>query len=421
MGLSGGLDSVVLLHALVTLRHQERLQAPLLACHINHHLHADAPHWQEFCAALCARLEVPFTVREVFPGTAATGIEARARALRYTVFTELLATGDVLLLAHHLDDQLETLVLRLARGAGPSGLKGMPRDRSLGEGQLWRPLLPWSRSALQAYAHDHGLTWVDDASNADVRFDRNFCRHRLLPLVASRWPDYRQRWQKSQQLQADAAALLDERAGEDLDLCCHGPRQVLALPALLGLTPVRRRNLLRHWLHQLTGHEPGWSLIQRLAEELGPAAAAGEGTWHWDSLRLQIFRQALHALRELPDPTPVGVPWCPGAKPWLELPGNGRLWVKGEVIDPRAMGVLEVRYRQGGERSRLPGRPRKPVSRLLQEHGVPPWLRPRYPLLYSAGDLVCVPGIGVNVDHPLSDVVAGLQVFWNPPPALYGS
>ena len=196
VALSGGLDSIVLLHALASLRDADSLHAELAAVHINHQLSDMAMEWQAFCAEICQQWQVPLTTREV--AVSADGsLEAAARAARYDAFRDLVQGGDSLLLAHHLDDQIETFLYRLLRGAGPQGLSGIPRMRGLGEATLWRPLLEFTRAELHTYAVAKGLQWKEDESNQDDRHDRNFLRHHVFPVLEGRWPDYRASWLKS--------------------------------------------------------------------------------------------------------------------------------------------------------------------------------------------------------------------------------
>ncbi len=215
VGFSGGRDSHVLLHALAAARHL--LPAPLTALHVDHGMHPDAPRWAEHCRAVCAALEIPLTVRRaVVESSGGHGSEAAARAARYAVYREEVASGECLVLAHHRDDQAETVLLRLMRGAGADGLAGIPASRCLGGAVLVRPLLGFGGEELAAYAAAHGLEWVDDPSNADEGLDRVFLRRRVLPLLASRWPEAGARLAAAADLLAAAADAEAERAASDL-------------------------------------------------------------------------------------------------------------------------------------------------------------------------------------------------------------
>ena len=187
VGFSGGLDSTALLDLLVQLSRSEQLP-PLMAVHVNHGLSPNADAWQLHCEQVCRRLGVPLESRRVEVSNSGKGVEAAAREARYAVFEELLEPGGVVLLAHHLDDQVETFFLRLLRGAGTQGLSAMPANRALGRGILYRPLLEFSRDQLRDYAAQRQLEWVEDESNAQSGPKRNFLRREVLPLVEQRWP-----------------------------------------------------------------------------------------------------------------------------------------------------------------------------------------------------------------------------------------
>lgn len=264
---SGGLDSSVLLHLLADWARHEDLP-PLSAIHVHHGLQPAADAWPEYCAQFCARLDIPLEVVrvQVAPGAS---LEQAARRVRYAAFAERLGSGEVLLGAQHRDDQAETLLLRLLRGAGVRGLAAMPASRPLGQGSLVRPLIDCSRAELQAYAQSHGLAWVEDPSNADERFSRNFLRRQVMPLLAERWPQMTASLARSASHLSEAQQLLDELAEMDL-LAARGvcalpwlPLPSLDLSAVTALSDARQRNLLRHWLAPLTrlpdsDHWAGW-------------------------------------------------------------------------------------------------------------------------------------------------------------------
>ena len=422
MAFSGGMDSVVLLHSLHRLAKQQQLPAALAALHINHQINPQAMPWQRFCAEFCEQRQIPFDVMTIkVDGCEASGLEERAREARYAAFEQWLEDDDLLLMAHHLDDQLENLLLRLSRGAGPGGLAGMPAFRRLGRGALVRPLLNWSRPQLLSFAQAEGLSWVDDDSNADVRFDRNFLRHWVMPVIAQRWPDYRESWQKSRQLCQEADQLLTVLARQDLDLLVTDNPAVISLSPMQHWDAPRQRNLLRYWLGSLGAPEPGWHLLRRLTDEVITARKDAAGVLSWQGLRVQRYRQQLHALRETGLPLVSAIAWDPQLQSDLEWPGNGslRCLATGERLSLVPGDTLTVAYRQGGERCRLRGRPEKSVKRLLQEAGVAPWLRDRYPLLYLGDELVCLPGIGVAAARGTQDA-AGIAVQWTAPVLHYG-
>jgi tRNA(Ile)-lysidine synthase len=385
---SGGLDSTVLLHLLAGLAQREPLP-PLRAIHIQHGLQAAAEAWPAHCQQVCDELGVPLLQREVqvLPGAS---LEQAARDARYAAFVALLGADEVLLTAQHRDDQAETLLFRLLRGAGARGLAAMPAARTLGRGQLVRPLLAVSRAQLEAYARVHGLRWVDDPSNSDERFSRNFLRRQVLPLLAQRWPQALASMARSAAHLREAQALLDELAQADLaGLDAPSRFNWLALPSLplaplLTLSTPRQRNLLRYWLAPLTplpdsDHWAGWTSLATAAVDAAPIWRLAGGELHRADGRLWwlsgVYLQALPSIALL----------LPADKP-LSLPSNGHVYLRG----PAPSGALQVRYRQGGEQLHMPQRGRRDLKRLLNEAGVPGFLRSRWPLLYKGEQLLAV-------------------------------
>lgn len=403
---SGGLDSTVLLHLLAELGRRQELP-PVTALHVHHGLQPAAEAWPAHCARVCAGLGIPLRVLEVQVAPGAS-LEAAARRARYEAFAEVLGEGELLLTAQHRDDQAETLLFRLLRGAGVQGLAGMPVRRSLGPGTLLRPLLGVGRARLEAWARQQGLAWVEDPSNADAGFDRNFLRHAILPVLRQRWPAADASLARAAGHLDEARALLDELAMEDLQ-AAGGPHVFdwlalpsLALAGLRGLSPARQRNLLRHWLAPFelppdTRHWAGWAYLRDAAPEAAPRWRLGRGEVVRSGERIWYLPSGWDA-RPL-----VAVDW-PAAMPEHRLPGNGLLRLEGV----RPEGRLQVAYRQGGERLTLAGRGTRDLKRLLNEQGVPGFLRARLPLLYGDGRLLAVANLP-DLQPP------GLGLHWQPP------
>jgi len=395
---SGGLDSHVLLHALAALR-AELGEVRLAAVHVHHGLHTDAELWTEHCTAVCGQLGVPLTVLRVDARAAAgESPEAGARAARYQALEELLGAGDVLLTAHHLDDQAETLLLQLLRGSGPHGLAAMPDRAALGGALHGRPLLDAPREALRRYAHAEGLSWVEDSSNAELAFDRNYVRHEILPRLAVRWPSARQTLTRSAGHCAEAASLLDELAALDLAAVGGDVSSRLSVAALLDLSPPRRRNVLRAWLRGLGLALPSQAQLAQVEQVL-------ESDWdtepcvHWIGAEVRRYRDELHAMRPLsPHDPSLTLQWNVDAP--LDLPAlDGRLRatrVRGEGVRLSQECTVTVRFRAGGERCRPAGRAEThTLKKLFQDAGVPPWRRERIPLIFIGDDLAAVAGLWV--------------------------
>jgi tRNA(Ile)-lysidine synthase len=385
---SGGLDSTVLLHLLAN----TETSPPLSAVHVHHGLQAAADAWPSHCQAVCDSLGVPLRVVHVHVQPGAS-LERAARDARYQAFAAVVGAGEVLLTGQHRDDQAETLLFRLLRGAGVRGLAAMPVQRPLAEGHLVRPLLDVTRAELEAYAREHRLKWIEDPSNADSRFSRNYLRHRVFPVLTERWPQAVSSLARTAEHLSEAQHLLDElarldlRAADQPSLFPWLPLPSLLLAPLRELSDARQRNALRHWLTPLTrlpdsDHWAGWCALRDAKADAQPLWRLSDGELHRCSERIWWLPSAWS---EFSDAT---VRWLDPQNP-LVLPGNGRL----EFIGVAPEGPLEIRYRQGGEILEIPGRGRRDLKRLLNECGLPGFVRGRLPLLYCGEQLLAVPAL----------------------------
>ncbi|VVM44492.1 tRNA(Ile)-lysidine synthase [Pseudomonas fluorescens] len=405
---SGGLDSTVLLHLLASLANIETLP-PLSAVHVHHGLQAAADAWPAHCQSICDNLGVPLSVKRVRVQPGAS-LERAAREARYRAFAEVTGAGEVVLTGQHRDDQAETLLFRLLRGAGVRGLAAMPAQRPLAGGYLVRPLLDVSREALEVYAHEHQLKWIEDPSNADPRFSRNYLRHRVLPALTERWPQAVTGLARTAEHLGEAQGLLDELALLDLQAASKASAfPWLGLPSLVlaplcELSDARQRNALRHWLAPLTrlpdsDHWAGWHSLRDAKGDAQPLWRLADGELHRCGQRIWWLPSTRS---EFSDAT---VSWPDPQNP-LELPGNGQLTLTGEAPE----GPLEVRYRQGGEILEVPGRGRRDLKRLLNESGLPGFVRGRLPLLYQGEQLLGVPSLAGLWPAPSDD----WQLHWMP-------
>ena len=414
---SGGLDSTVLLSALAERRAD--LPGELRAVHVNHGLHGDAGRWADHCQAACHLLGVPCQVVVVDArGGPGESPEAAARAARYRALAAVLGEGQALLTAHHRDDQAETLLLHLLRGSGPRGLAAMPERRLLGAGWLGRPLLAWSRGDLRTWAAMRGLGWLEDPSNRDERFDRNFLRRQVLPLLERRWPDVSRVLARDAALQAEAARLLEVLAEEDLARSGGPDPGTLSVSSLRGLSPERQRGVLRHWLRALGLPVPGATQLLHLVRDVLEARVDAVPRVRWSGVEVRRYRDALVARRPWPSPE-AGEVWAWQPPEALRLPA-GVLEARPEV--GRGVGArwLEdrpalVRLRAGGERVRLPGRRHsRSLKKLLQAEGIPPWQRERLPLVYLGDELAAVADLWVCEPFAATPGEAGWLVHWTP-------
>jgi tRNA(Ile)-lysidine synthase len=401
---SGGLDSSVLL----TLMSEVCAQWPgasLRAIHVNHGLYADADRWQSAAQAVAEKLNVDFSFCRVSVAEdASVGVEAAARESRYAALADAMTKGEVLVCAHHLDDQLETFLLQLMRGSGPAGLAAMPVVRELGPGLLLRPLLAVSRDELSDWARQSGVSWCEDSSNQNEQFARNYLRHRILPLLRERWPSAAGSAARSAALCAEADSVLREMAEQDLgEPLAEGAYGAAVLPIerFAGLRGSRVRNLLRYWIRTQGQTVPGHGLLTEIVDNVIPARADAEPVVRWKDSELRRYRDKLYLMRPLAAAPDQVLDWDTDHP--LELPGSlGRLELaaagqghNGDVIASRLFKKhCLVRFRAGGEQFRPAGGRKKPLKKWLQETGIPPWMRSRLPLVFCANQLVWVPGIG---------------------------
>ena len=393
---SGGLDSTVLLHALAA---DPALRARgLRALHVDHGLHPQSVAWGEACADNCRRLGVPLAIVRVDVRPDGEGLEAAARRARHAAFAQALQPGELLVTAHHRDDQAETVLLRLLRGAG-DGLAAMRPLRRFATGWLWRPLLALPREALVAHAREQGLHWVEDPSNASDRHDRNFLRHHVLPRLHERWPQAGAALARSAALLATQADLL---AGEDARRLAQVQGvdpQTLSVDALLCEPPAWRARLLRAWLAGRGLPPLPADALDTIERELLPARPDASARFEWSGAVIQRWRDLLHAgPAQVPLPADWSAEWT-GEAP-LVLPTGDTLALE----PPRQFDApLRVHARQGGERLVLPGRSHHTeLKHALQDLGVPPWERLRLPLL-SAPDGSLMAAADLILSAPLAD------------------
>ena len=419
---SGGLDSTVLLHLLAM---AERT-SPLQAVHVHHGLQHAADEWAAHCERMCGQLAIPFTQLHVSPARGPRrSLEAEARHARYAALQGAMQPGDVLLTAHHLDDQAETLLLQLLRGAGPRGLSAMPVACEFPPGVHARPLLGYSRNELLAYAEDHALVWIEDTSNADRSHARNYLRHEIMPRLRQRWPGVSSLLGRSAALSAEASELLNAQAEEDLECCAGAEVGSLKIPELQQLTPARRRNLLRVWIGLLGLPLPEAQHLQRVDTELLGAAEDATPLLAWPGAELRRYRDRLFALRPLPE---VDANWCSG---WglgdaLELPAaSGHLEAELTTIGPRlraprAEEVVSLRLAHDGERLQLAGHAQHGVLKnLCQQAGIPPWLRRRLPVVLYGGSIAAVADRWICEGFSAKAGESGWRLHWRDPPPGY--
>lgn len=433
---SGGRDSVALLHLLAGLRHllPGGLQPfELSAIHVHHGLSANADKWADFCVNTCRQLNVPLQVVRVnVTDTLGEGLEAAARSARYAAFREYTGNAaDWLALAHHRDDQAETLLLNLLRGAGTEGLAAMPEERPLAaaadmEGsklRLVRPLLGVGRREIEDWLQQQGLAWIEDESNTDSRLRRNFLRNKVMPLLSEVFPQPATALARVAGRMAESSALAEELAANDAIGIVEG--QVLHLHRFNQLSSMRRANLLRMELRRRGWRMPDARYLAEILRQLATAAEDAAPAFPVEGGALRVYRGCLHFCQPAPLPSHVGhaIPAAPclwsgeAALPWAGgvLRFEHNLTGAGLSLTLLQGAVVSVRFRQGGESFQpYPGRPRRPLKKLLQEAGIPAWQRHSLPLIYCGDTLVWVAGIGSDVRYVARSGEPAVVPVWEP-------
>lgn len=410
---SGGIDSTVLLHLLS--RNKNDLPAGLTAVHVNHQLSRDAGTWAEHCESQCRDWGIEFRAITLDAGKIkGSSPEAHARGLRYRALAELMAEDEILLTAHHRDDQAETLLLQLLRGAGPEGLAAMPEMKSFGPGWLLRPLLGCTRMQISAYAAEQGLKWIDDESNADTGYDRNYIRGRILPVINERWPSTVDTLARSAAHQAELMQILGEIAEQDLNAASGGNMNILDTGKLGLLPEARQRNLIRYWLKKNGHATPNAVVTGNIIDQLIHAGVDRMPCIRYQDTELRRYRNHLYVMQRLQE-TDMNRSYSWDINQPLVL-DQGRLvarQVKGRGIRFAAIenNMIEVTFRKGGEKIHPVGRNgTHSLKKLFQESAVPPWQRDRIPLLYIKKSLAAVPGYWIDRTFQASEDEPGLDI-----------
>lgn len=395
---SGGLDSHVLLHVCATLRKHYAIS--FKAIHINHGLSSNATDWALHCATVCRELDIEFTTHAItiaaMPGDSP---EALARDLRYKTLSNVMDVGDILLTAHHQDDQAETVLLQLLRGAGPKGLAAMPIIKRFAQGFHGRPFLTISHATLEKYANYHGLRWIEDESNQNTDFSRNYLRHDVLPVLKKRWPSVTDTLSRVAEHCAEAQDLIDGEMNRYLAASKNDLG--LSITALLALSSSVQRHVLRLWLSHLSFPIPSVVKMQQIQNTFLQAAPDKLPHITWGSVELRRYQDTLYAMKKLVMHDEHKIYEWDVTQP-LTLPNIGILHA---VLTPGQglrinISRITVRFRQGGECCRLPGRAfHHNLKKLFQQWGVPPWERSRVPLLFHNNTLIAVVGYFIDAEY----------------------
>jgi tRNA(Ile)-lysidine synthase len=422
---SGGLDSSVLLYLTNVVNRQLDKPKNICALHVNHGLSKNAKAWQSHCQQIAESNGLSFFSQSVVIDKKGEGLEAAARDARYGIFEKFIQPDDCLLMAHHSDDQAETFLLRLLRGAGVLGLGAMPKLRSLGKGQLLRPLLNQSRQVLEDYAKENQIKSIDDESNLSLDYDRNYLRHQIIPLLEKRWPSTSKKitsavehLQKSQHLLNELAVIdlenthpKNERYGKSIDWS-----------VLNALSLERRNNLLRYW-SEMEGYAlPDIQQLEQINQQFfSQNAMLTSALVSWGDCEIRQFNKRLFLLPRLQkfESSKTSLDWNINEE--IHLGGIVRLSAQKQsdshsaliAINKLAGQTLSVRWRQGGERCKPKGRSAsQTIKKLLQEYQLETWLRDRVPLIYCGDELVAVGDLWVCEEFAVEDMEEGLQIYW---------
>lgn len=393
---SGGLDSHVLLHAISKLRALVN-GLKLTAIHVNHGLSPNAANWQQHCEKISSALQIKLHSELILAKPSkGESIEAWARQVRYEQFKKYMNSKTILLTAHTQDDQAETVLLQMMRGAGPAGLAAMVKEQGFLSGKLVRPLLSLTRRQLESYARDNQLEWIEDESNTNLSFDRNFLRHQIIPHLKQRWPGLSKNLSRTAQNCREATTILNDIGYQDM-ISCQPVSNQLLIPDLIKLNLERQRNTIRVWLKSLGCQLPNSRHLERIFQDLIYSRHDCSPLFSWGKWSLRRFRNCIILIDRIsPDETvPLKFPWDFTSD--LSLPNQGKLTAVVKKNGPLTLKLnreqVTVRFRQGGERCQPAGKKHNsPLKKLFQEWQIPPWQRDKIPLLYHGKELISVIG-----------------------------
>lgn len=418
---SGGLDSTVLLHAMARLR-VEPGDYRVRAVHIDHGLHADSSSWRVHCEQQARSLQIELISQSVrVENIDEIGLEAAARAARYQALSHILRDGEYLLSAHHADDQLETLLLALMRGAGLPGLSAMPAIQPFASGWLARPLLAFTRAELEQWARAERLTWLSDPSNDNLSLDRNFLRQKITSPLRERWPAAAQTATRSSEHLQEAGRALDQLAALDADGALMG--ECLNLERLRSLDPERGRNLLRYWIRRRGARAPSTRKLSAIEHDMLAASADRIPCMGWDGWEIRRHRELLYCEPRLPDINfDQRLQWpvtnsltLPSELGELRLTSSASAGLSAAKIGD----TLEVRFRAGGESLQPAGDAHhRKLKKLLQAAAILPWWRDRLPLIYLRDRLLAVGDLWIESEFIAHEGEPALTIVWERRPHI---
>ncbi len=412
LAFSGGLDSTVLLHRLVRWREQDPT-IQLRAIHIHHGLSANADGWVAHCQQVCQQWQVPLLVERVVLGDEGLGIEAHARQARYQAFRMALLPGEALVTAQHLDDQCETFLLALKRGSGPTGLSAMSGESNFAGTKLLRPLLNERRESLYQWAMTHQLAWIEDESNQDDAYDRNFLRLRIVPLLSARWPHFAEAVARSASLCGEQEQLLDEMLAAEL-VTLMAEDGSLAVEPLTTLSAPRRAALLRRWLGAHNALMPSRDVPERIWREVAQAREDAFPCLRLGDFTVRRYQQRLHWVKYIPGQTEAVLSWPDISEPLLLPADLGELALEpgGALREPNQGDTVTIRFRASGNLHIVGRHGGRKLKKIWQELGVAPWRRDTTPLLFYGETLIAAAdGLFVTQEGRVEEG-KGVQMVW---------
>jgi tRNA(Ile)-lysidine synthase len=411
----------VLLHVLVQCRNN--LQQEIIAIHVNHGLNSNAGQWAEHCQAICDSLNIKLIQIQI-DATAPRGEsqEEWARNLRYDAIKKEIIKDDLFLTAHHQDDLAETLLLQLFRGAGPAGLSAMPVKTELGPGWHIRPFLGSCREDLAAYADAAGLKWIDDDSNSNERFDRNYLRHRVMPVIRDRWPGILNTLSRASGIQSEVNRLIEDLAAFDLNTCINTENYSLKQKCLGSLPVHRAINVVRYWLKIQQHRSPGARILQQIMIDVVNSEHNASPCISWDDIEIRRYRDMIFLTRNLPHISDVKrkITWDINDNCLLEY---GRLSAdknigSGIAYEKITGREISVRYRNGQEQIKQGGHHHS-LKNVFQKYGIPPCFRKIIPLIYIDDTLVEIAGLYIDEDFITTPGKEALRVTWDRANEIY--
>ena len=417
VGFSGGIDSTVLLHTLYQIKKTNHPSLQIRAIHVHHGLNVKADAWEAHCASLCQQWNIPFICHHVLVDPTNNGLEAAAREARYQAYRDELLDEEIIVTAQHLDDQAETFMLALKRGSGPAGLSSMPEllpfTATTGTTYLLRPLLTIARISLEHYVRENQLCWVEDDSNQDDKYDRNYLRLRIMPLLSERWPHFSNAVARSASLCAEQESLLDELLQDILDDMMDY-RGGLFINGLHDFSKAKRNALIRRWigLHQLP--MPPFNQLQRIWQEVALARQDAEPICRLGNIEIRRYQGALWIVRRINNLANKEYDWnYPDVFTLPESLGLLKIMQgQGQIRPPKQNEKVTVRFGLQGIINIVGRTHSRNSKKIWQELGIAPWMRERTPLIYYNDQLITAVGCFVTPEGSVVEGLVGIAIDW---------